>query len=157
MPPPNVRTIAAYFINKAIDEGKPLTPLQVQKLVYVAYGWYLAFFRTPLFDTHTEATQIQAWRYGPVIPDVYQLLKRYGSSAIKEPVLQADLSLIQDDLKTFLNAIYEKYGSLTGFQLSELTHRQNTPWSEAYQAGENNAIHDELIQKHYEGLLENGD
>ena len=35
------KAVANYFLEKAEQEGKPITPLQIQKLVYIAYGWYL--------------------------------------------------------------------------------------------------------------------
>ena len=42
------KAIANYFLEKAKAEGNSLTPMQVQKLVYFAHGWYLGLFGEPL-------------------------------------------------------------------------------------------------------------
>ena len=61
------------FYNKAHSEGIPLTPMQAIKLVYFAHAWNLGFFQRPLIDEPVEA-----WKFGTVIPSLYQSLKIYG-------------------------------------------------------------------------------
>ena len=73
------KAIANYFLEKAKAEGNSLTPMQVQKLVYFAHGWYLGLFGEPLIKE-----SVQAWSYGPVIPSLYQEFKRFGNQGIDE-------------------------------------------------------------------------
>ena len=57
-----VYDVAAYFVRlddaRDIEDG--ITNLKLQKLVYYAQGYHLAYFGTPLFSNRMEA-----WQYGP--------------------------------------------------------------------------------------------
>ena len=137
------------MLREAKRAGRALTPMQLIKLTYIAHGWSLAFGRD-LFED-----RIEAWKYGPVIPALYQATKHFGRSEIPmsmvgdpdEPVLdETDSSLVKD--------VYKKYGHLTGVQLSALTHRPGSPWHQVYRDGVMNIeIGDEIIRTHYAALL----
>ena len=71
--------VANAFIDIAADNGFYLTNLKLQKLVYFAHGWYLAFADAPLITD-----EIQSWRYGPVIHNLYSALRHYGSRPINK-------------------------------------------------------------------------
>src|ERR1041385_1190632 len=73
------KAIANYFLDLAESEKAAIEPLKMQKLVYFAHGWYLAFTGKPLLNEFVEA-----WQYGPVIPDLYHAFKHYGSQPITE-------------------------------------------------------------------------
>ncbi|HHW4679552.1 MAG TPA: Panacea domain-containing protein [Xylella sp.] len=72
-------TIANYFLCRASQQGRALTPIQIIKLVYIAHGWHLGFRKEPLINEPVEA-----WRHGPVIRSLYGKVKKYGSSGITE-------------------------------------------------------------------------
>ncbi|NRA48670.1 MAG: SocA family protein [Phaeodactylibacter sp.] len=123
-------SIANYFIEKAIYDGVEITPMKVLKLVYIAHGWYLAVADNPLITEQTEA-----WKYGPVVPNVYHTFKAYGKNDISEihqsdVVIRKDFRLLKEDDKTllFLDRIWEVYKKFSGGQLSSLTHQKDTPW-----------------------------
>lgn len=113
--------IAAYFLERAREEKKTLTPMQIQKLVYFAHGWHLAIEGMPLLDE-----QVEAWQYGPVIPSLYHEFKHCGARPIEYiPIRQFDPA---DGLKSILDRVWEVYGGFTGSQLSAMTHKQGSPW-----------------------------
>lgn len=59
----SAKDIAMAFVKKAIESGKPVTQMQLQKMVYFAHGLHLANTKgEPLVKE-----EFQAWRYGPVI------------------------------------------------------------------------------------------
>lgn len=152
--------IANEFLEMAEDRGIPLTPMHLQKLVYIAHGWNLAIHDEPL-----TRGALQAWDWGPVYPDLYDATKKYGGGAvpgrihennwaaldhIKGKVVRARMS---DDEKELLAAVFDNYGDLEAWQLSALTHNEGTPWSNAYQPGRKNApIDDKDIKKHFYDL-----
>jgi len=151
--PYNPIDIANYFVEKALSEGKALTPMQVVKLTYIAHGWMLGLTNTPLLDE-----PIQAWKFGPVVPTVYYAFKSYGNAPITcvapSPSSKVDLTFIEPVLQK-VRRDYEKY---SGSELSTLTHKPGTPWAMTvlpYRGGEFPRyleIPDERIAEYYRNL-----
>lgn len=160
------RHIANAFLDLANEEGKSLTPLKLQKLVYIAHGWSLAIFDRPL--VHDEFPE--AWQYGPVFPSLYHEFKEYGRSAVTAKAKIFERSgpgifdfkatipeIPRDDARTldFIKTVWSKYGGFSGLALSDATHRPDTPWSKvmATSGGARNAdINNEIIKEHYRTL-----
>jgi uncharacterized phage-associated protein len=142
----DARAIANALIERAKAAGRPLTPMQIIKLVYICHGWMLGLYSRPLIR---EA--VAAWRYGPVIPTLYHSLKHYGSEHVTEPIGRqvADLDELEADL---IDQVFAKYAGLSGIALSHLTHAPNTPWSIVWHdSGQNAPISNDLIEYHYGG------
>jgi uncharacterized phage-associated protein len=154
--------IANEFISRAEANGKRITPMQLQKLCYMAHGYSLAILNGPL-----TSDEIQAWDFGPVYPVLYDALKRYGSNAVpallsrnnwavmdhvRGDVVRVTLSGEQTEL---VNSIYETYGDFQGFQLSALTHEAGSPWEKVYKPGKKMlVIPDALIREYFVGLAQ---
>lgn len=162
----SAQAVANYFLTLAKEEGKDLTPLQIQKLVYLAHGWYMAFYEEPLVDDE----YVEAWDYGPVFPSLYHELKEFGADPInrlaKKTEYIEDLDrwgawipvIPKEDSKTkvFLNRVWEIHKDLTGGQLIELTHIEGSPWEQTRSEHGNiiNAdISNGIIKKYYEEKL----
>lgn len=129
--------VANRFIELSKKNNSPLTLMKLLKVVYFAHGWHLALRdKTALIDD-----SIEAWKFGPVAPSIYHSFKEYASSPITDfgkdidvqkmafvqPVLEGDAFL-----DAFMKRIWEIYGSMTAFQLSELTHQPGTPWHKVW-------------------------
>lgn len=145
----DVLTVADAILKIAKAQGKSLTPMQLVKLTYIAHGWSLGLRNKDLFQN-----RIEAWQYGPVIPDLYHATKSYGRnpiplSAVGDP---DDIQVAPDD-REFLKSVFNKYGHLDGITLSYLTHKAGTPWTQVYYPGIRNIeIPDPLIADHYKEL-----
>ncbi len=61
----NAITVADELLRLAKRSGISLSPMKLMKLVYIAQGWHLAIKDAVLFGN-----RIEAWKYGPVIPDL---------------------------------------------------------------------------------------
>jgi uncharacterized phage-associated protein len=144
-------TIANQLIQKSLDAGKPLTPLQVLKLVYIAHGWSLGLLERPLI---TE--DVEAWRYGPVVPPLYNKLKKFGGGSVTETLPRSfgePIETLDGQTSELLDGVYQNYGNLTGVQLSHLTHMAGTPWAQVYQPDRYHIeIPESLIVAHYKQL-----
>lgn len=161
-----VLEVANYFIEKGIEDGKLVNPMKLQKLLYFAYGWYLAYFpNKKLFDE-----QMQAWRYGPVIESIYHEVKSYGNYPISEPISKLvmwetsklsvkfgtpRIKFKNDDDKKFLEAIWSTYSKFPAVQLSAMTHAEDTPWNFLNEKYKNSIpkgeyISDSLMVKYFE-------
>jgi len=141
-------TIADAILGIAKEAGNKLTPMQLVKLTYIAHGWSLGLERGALFNN-----RIEAWKYGPVIPDLYQVTKKYGRKYIPFDLIETDSSKIDEATRTFLQSVYNAYKKFDGIQLSYLTHMSGTPWDALYRDGiQHIEIPDDLIEKHYKRI-----
>ncbi|WP_299612632.1 Panacea domain-containing protein [uncultured Tateyamaria sp.] len=140
----DARQIANWFVERSGKDGRQLSIMSLLKLTYVAHGWHLEMRKAPLFYN-----EVQAWQYGPVIPDVYHGFRQQGVN-VTRPIAGID-SLFSEQDEALLEEIWGIYGGMSPFQLSDITHEENGPWHIATSVGGNYArIPNELIQKHYE-------
>lgn len=100
-----------------------LTPLKLQKLLYLAQGWSFVWDNKPIF-----VGEFEAWQYGPVNTEVYSHFHKYGRNEIPSSEGISDIS--DTDAKSTLDAIWRDYSGYSAFTLVDLTHTQ-TPWKKA--------------------------
>ena len=151
------------FLQLAEQDGRPLTQMQIQKLIYFSHGWSLALNDQPL-----SIERFEAWDYGPVIRRLWERLRRYGSKPVTE--LVCDYALVNGKFKTFhptmetsktvtsigtsmdiVRTVWRKYGHFSAIELSELTHIPEGPWAAARKSGEP-YIPDRSIKKYFSTL-----
>ena len=156
--PYSPQRVANAFLQLAADEGKPLTNMQLQKLVYFAHAWHLALKDAPLLNT-----PVHAWNFGPVIPPLYNALKTYGNGVVKEPIVRYDPitgeksdflpSKIDMPSWAVIKRVWNVYGNLTAGQLSTLTHKPGAPWEKSYKTDPFSEIpNDEITEFYKKGL-----
>lgn len=139
--------VAAYLVLHAKEKNiGDMTHLKIQKLVYLAHGWFLGIFEERLIKE-----DIEAWQYGPVVSELYDELKIYGSAVI--PFIESKIT-IEGYPKDMLNRILDVYGNISGSNLVEITHEPGTPWYEITNAGKiivtNLLIPTRLIQEYFQ-------
>lgn len=140
----DARQIANWFIQRAAADGKTLSIMSLLKLTYIAHGWHLEMRKKPLISN-----AIQAWQYGPVIPEVYNAFRQKGVDVNSQLAGYAPFVTAEDD--DLLQQIWNIYGGMSAFRLSDITHEQGGPWQIATSTGGAYApITNDLIQKHYE-------
>ena len=138
------RTVANRFIALANEKGDALTPMQILKLVYMAHGWMLGLVGRPLIKE-----EVEAWQYGPVIPELYNAIRRHKSQPVSEPIQGADGNLDADE-QHIIDQVYQIYGQRSGPALSRLTHQPDSPWAKVYRRGSFGLeIPNDLIEDHY--------
>ncbi len=149
MMPYPVFQVAETILREARSVGRELTPMQLIKLTYIAHGWSLAVTGRDLFED-----RIEAWKYGPVIPALYQATKQFGRGRIPLAMVgDPDDKLLDKQDYDLVKDVYAKYGHLSGIQLSDLTHRTGSPWHQVYRDGVMSIeIPDEIIRRHYSDL-----
>jgi uncharacterized phage-associated protein len=136
--------IANEFIRLGLHQRRMFNQMQLQKLVYIAHGWCLAFSGHPLTGDRPEA-----WDFGPVYRRLADALSAFGIDAVAQEI-RSDWSIsdgfshrsrerAQADLNEFemdtITMVYEDYGALAASQLSALTQRAGSPWSQVYGNG----------------------
>ncbi len=144
----DAREIAYYFVKLAGDNNiNDMTPLKSLKLIYITHGWTLGIKNRSLIDN-----RIEAWQYGPVIPDLYHHVgQRYkGKNIIIEEKYNKK---IDEETLSFINKVFDKYGRFSANQLIAMTHADGTPWHYIWHKhGNRSEIPNKLIQEYYTNL-----
>jgi uncharacterized phage-associated protein len=143
--------IANAFIELARRDGRTLSNMQLQKLVYIAFGYFAGFMKDKLFRD-----EIQAWEYGPVIPNLYHRLKQYGVGPVTVIPAEWPSNRLAGPEMQVVEGVWDAYRKYSALELSDLTHKDGTPWSkmrEKLQGRQNIPIPFSLIQEHYEQII----
>lgn len=124
--------IANYIITKCENDGIPISNLQLQKILYYIQRDYARTTGNQLFSD-----RIEAWQFGPVIPDVYYTYAVFGGT----PILSSSDSTcdsISPSIAKIIDPIIEDKRNLNPWTLVEDTHKSGGAWDEIYQDGEGN-------------------
>ncbi|WP_347264828.1 type II toxin-antitoxin system antitoxin SocA domain-containing protein, partial [Nitrobacter sp.] len=99
-------TIANRFLEIATEKGDTLTPMQLLKLVYIAHGWMLGLYGVPLI-----VDEVQAWKYGPVIPSLYKAISKNRDQPVRGPLsCQRQEQLVEVE-NSLIKQVFDIYGS----------------------------------------------
>lgn len=82
-----VKAVANAFLQIAEKHDAKLSPLKLQKLVYISHGWHLAIEGQNLVSDEFA----EAWQYGPVFPSLYHEFKGAGKGAITSPATDLEI------------------------------------------------------------------
>jgi uncharacterized phage-associated protein len=129
--------------------GHPITNLKLQKLLYYAQAWHLAFYGRPLFGE-----RIEAWVHGPVVPPVFGDFKHYGWSPIEPVAIPPSPSA---PVRVHVDCVYQTYGGFSANDLERMTHQED-PWKNARNglplgAPSKAVISHESMKRYYRSVL----
>ncbi len=141
----DARAVANFMLREAYEDGKWFTPLQVLKLIYFAQGWVLARTGESLITQ-----PIEAWKHGPVVRDVYNEVRVYGDGPILE-FINSRPEEFSDDETYLMYEAYRVYGGLGGYQMSHVTHKDGSPWSDTWKSRttDHDIIDNDLIEEFF--------
>lgn len=143
--------VAKYIINKSIDFGKPISNLQLQKIMYFVH---LDFLRKTGKKLITDE-KFQAWQWGPVIRGVYSEYRFFGGNKITVPEEGDSLDLIEKE-KDIINATIQTSIDSKPWELVQKSHIKGGAWDRIYKDGEGDKliIPDDLIQEEANAKLQ---
>jgi uncharacterized phage-associated protein len=121
----NARDVAEFLLRLSDTEANDITNLKLQKLVYYVQGFHLAMHGATAFNE-----PIEAWAYGPVVPDLYHAYKGFGRQVIDPTKDYSFTSEITTEQQELIREVYQVYGQYSGIKLMDLTHEER-PWMEA--------------------------
>ena len=139
-------SVANKFIELAKkNTGKGLYLLPLIKLSYIAHGITLALTDRPLCNEPVEV-----WQYGPVFPSIFHAFKESNHSR-REDIIKDKIAGFTGEEENIIELTYKNYGGLDSFILSNITHKEGTPWKESYNK-KLRIIPNELIKKYYQEI-----
>lgn len=132
--------IAKYVVTKCVDDKKPISNLQLQKILYFIQIDYLKKGIEPFED------QFEAWQFGPVIPSIYYRYCGYGAMPI---TIKYENINLQGEDQVIIDPIIEEKRELYPWDLVEDTHRVGGAWEIIFDNGNGygNVIPLDLIKK----------
>ena len=130
--------LANYIVDKCIEDNAPITNLQLQRILYSVQKDFLKR-GSPAFSD-----DIEAWEFGPVVPNVYFDFCGFGAMPI---FISRDTVLNLSADKNIIDSIVEAKRSLAPWAIAKETHKG--AWSKVYnnEKGNQCIIPVDLIKK----------
>ena len=118
--------VAKYIVAYWNDKGAEINMTKLQKLLYIAYGSWLAVKNERLTDEHP-----QAWPYGPVFPTTRNYFLKINFDNITFDNVPDELKK-DNELENIISEIYNsQFGSWLSNKLSAWSHLKGSPWDKA--------------------------
>ncbi len=127
-------TLAKYIVTKCVNDDCPISNLQLQKILYFIQVDSLKRTGNPVFLDNLEA-----WRFGPVVPDVYYFFCGYGALSILS-TYDVNAFIISDASisKENIDRIIEEKRSMKVWDLVKEAHNPNKAWYKIFDEGKGN-------------------
>ena len=157
-----VLDVCRHVINYSNERDYGISNLKLQKILYFIQAYFLM---TKKDHTRCFDENIEAWDFGPVVPEAYREYKQYGSGDI--PTIESYIlfdennmwnskriefedTIIVDEDKVLIDKVIDKFAGYSATDLVSLTHRQS-PWIDAYTPYQNNKITIDAIREYFNG------
>lgn len=114
--------VAAYIINKQVDDGYPISNLKLQKILYFVQAEFLVSKDEPCFDE-----VIEAWDFGPVVESVYNKYAVHCGNLIFSPIKSTSGYHIKNNDRELIDGILDKINKYSTSYLAGIIYHQ-TPW-----------------------------
>lgn len=118
---PTAHDVAALIIelDPTVDNMKLNKELYFTQAACLAWAGSVAF-----------SEEIQAWRWGPVVPPVYDTYSDLGSNPIGTP-RGGRPERLTEQVREFVREVVESYRGLSSMAVMDVSHMTDTPWNEA--------------------------
>jgi uncharacterized phage-associated protein len=138
----NVLLVSKYIINHCNQRDMPISNLKLQKLLYFVQAEFLVSTGNACFPE-----EIEAWDFGPVVPEAYHKYKVFGSLNI--PAMGHTMEFeIAEQARRLIDGIVDALAQYPASQLVEITHRQR-PWKAVYSPYTRNVISKASIKEFF--------
>lgn len=125
--------LAKYVVTKCVKDSMPITNYRLQMVLYLIQ---LAMMRET--GDFAFCDDIEAWSFGPVVPDVYYSMCSSGAL----PILDSFKRVIepQGRAKAIVDRVIEDTQSLPSYELFKEISGEESPWEITYDKGNKEII-----------------
>lgn len=120
----NALTLAKYIVTKCAKEDHPISNFMLQKILY--------FVQMKSFSTRDEGAffdEFEAWKIGPVLPNVYYYFCRCGALPILDTYSVEGPTGLD---KLLVDSVVEATYTMNPFDLMEESEVKDGPWNIVY-------------------------
>lgn len=139
----NAVDVAKYVICYCKQHRHFVSNLKLQKILYFIQANFLVELQKPCF-----CEEIEAWDFGPVVPEVYKSYRMFGTANIPYLEKSEIFQSISEQDKKCMDEIIEKCSKYSTSELVAITQKQ-LPWMEAYQKYYHNVISKDVIRNYF--------
>lgn len=139
----NVMDIADYIVERCANAGRPVTNLQLQKILYYVQ---LNFIRT--FSKCAFEDDILALRHGPAVKEVYHKYSVWGRHEIVPRVPQAAKETFLEKDRELIDRVTDACVLLDPWELVERSHKAGGPWQQSFNGSLDKVIPKEIMQRY---------
>jgi uncharacterized phage-associated protein len=135
--------VSVFDVASYISNLLEVDQLKLQKLLFYTQAVSLVRFNKQAFSE-----TIEAWEYGPVVPEVYFKVKKYD---VPIKIKRVSDDPIDPDIIKAADMVIKYYGGKSGVALIAETHSEK-PWINAYKKGRNSEITPRAIKTYYKNI-----
>lgn len=142
---------------KYSENTKEISPIKIQKALYFCFAYWSGFVKKGISDQQISSDEneilfddrIEAWSFGPVVPNVYFNERDYslfGSKNVEEDAVSRVEVIFNDSLllKETINSILQDIFEISDFKLVSRSHMDKC-WQNHYNSSSEK--HNEEIPK----------
>jgi uncharacterized phage-associated protein len=154
----DVRAIANLVLDIASEDGRSVSNLVINKVVFFLHAHHLVEFGEPLVSA-----KIEAWDLGPVFRELYKEFKKFGDRPITKKAQRINpetgaveicTESVSPEMRAFLQQFTRKYLPLSPNALIALSHEKGGPWDQVWNhdtlSNASMSISDDLIKAWYQ-------
>lgn len=119
---PTAMDYARHIVRKCIDDRKPISNLQLQKILFFVQKNFLKRTGFVAFYEHFEA-----WKFGPVVPCVYRRFCGHGAMPIFYLNEPSKLD-IDSESRAYVDNIVAEKRIMKPWELVAATHKPGGAW-----------------------------
>ncbi|MFZ3590005.1 Panacea domain-containing protein [Bacillus sp. DJP31] len=151
----SVHTVAKYLYHL----NNEISPIKLQKSLYFLFAYYGALYGinkedgvfegSPNSPRYLFDSEFEAWKYGPVIREVFNVNKQDGYQEVE--IIEAVKEVVsKNEVKSFIDELFNQINSVSDFGLVDRSH-QDFVWKNAFKSGilmDKDHIIDEYMEKY---------
>ena len=119
-------TIAKYIVNRCVESDTQISNFQLQKILYFVQMAFLKKLDKPCFND-----DIEAWKFGPVVPAVYYHFCGFGAMPI-----WASYKVDSVSHSEIIDQVVDEKKQMDPWDLIAKSQCKGSPWNLIYQDGE---------------------
>ena len=141
-----IENLSKYIISKCIEDKKPISNLQLQRILYYIQLSFLKSSQLAFSD------DFEAWGFGPCIPCIYYEYFTNGMchiTNIKQSFRKRKIPFLVFDTeqdRTVIDSIVEAKRSLVPWTIAREILNETSPWAKTYAKGKYSIISKDLMK-----------
>lgn len=137
--------LAKYIISKCEQDNVPISNLQLQKILY-----YIQYESLKKTNNCIFYDDIEAWQFGPVVPNVYYYFCNFGAMPINLKFENYKDIITDSQTLNLVNCVVDRQREQNPWDMVKETHKDNGPWYLTFKngAGIGKVIYVDLIREY---------